>query len=112
MPSSMRLALISLSILASTALPLSGCVTARPLLVQQSACSSLIPPSLRADVESVDPPALNATVGDVWSAFDGQTGRLDTSNTYRTAAIGIVEACEVRDRQAAEQITRPWWQFW
>jgi hypothetical protein len=52
----------------------------------------------------VDLPPANATAGDVWAAFDGQTGRLDTANTYKRAVIETVEACERRDREAAEKI--------
>lgn len=104
--------LISASILLSTALAVSGCVSTPLTLVQPSACSSLVGPSLRADVVPVELPGLTATAGDLWVAFDGQTGRLDTANTYRRAALEIVQACEARDRQAAERIQRPWWRFW
>lgn len=82
------------------------------MLIQASACSSLVPPSLRADVAGVELPSLTATAGDLWIAFDGQTGRLEMANTYRAAAIQIVEACERRDQQAAARITAPWWAFW
>lgn len=68
--------------------------------------------TLRAKVEGVDPPTDNATAGDLWVAFDGQTGRLDTANAYKRAILETVEACEKRDREAAERITRPWWKFW
>lgn len=69
-------------------------------------------PSLRGDVESVDPPGLTSTAGDLWVAFDGQTARLDTANTYRRAVVEIVERCEARDQAAARRITAPWWAFW
>jgi hypothetical protein len=112
MRSTPRQGLISLLVLTSTALLASGCVTAPVTLTPQSACSSLVGPSLRADVAGVELPGLTATAGDLWIAFDGQTGRLDTSNTYRRAALEIVQACEARDAAAARRITAPWWQFW
>lgn len=51
-------------------------------------------------------PAENATVGD-WIVFgDQQTGRLDVANDRTRSAIGIVERCETRDREAVERATR------
>lgn len=42
------------------------------------------------------------TVGD-WIAFaDAQTGQLDKSNDRYRAAVGIVERCEERDREAVK----------
>lgn len=82
------------------------------MLVQSSACSSLVGPTLRADVGPVEIPGPAATAGDLWIAFDGQTGRLDQANMFRRATLEIVEACERRDREAAARITAPWWQFW
>lgn len=112
MRSAMRRGQISLLILTSTGLLLSACATAPVTLVQSSACSSLVPGSLRADVAPATLPTPTATAGDVWIALDAQTGRLETANAYKTAAIQIVEACERRDREAAARITAPWWQFW
>ena len=53
-----------------------------------------------------------STVGD-WVAFaDAQTGQLDKANDRTLSAIGIVERCELRDRQAIGAAGRRWWQFW
>jgi len=94
------------------ALALTGCVTAPVTLAPQTACSTLVGPSLRADVEPVDLPSETATAGDLWTAFDGQSGRLQTSNVYRRAVLEIVSACEERDRVAARRITAHWWEWW
>lgn len=112
MPSTKRRAPISASILISIALAASGCVSARPIVASRSACSSLVGPSLRADVAGVDLPGAAATAGDLWAAFDGQTGRLDTANTFKRAVLETVEACEKRDAEAVREITRPWWRIW
>ncbi|MDE8654761.1 hypothetical protein [Novosphingobium album (ex Liu et al. 2023)] len=46
------------------------------------------------------------TVGD-WIAFsDAQTAQLDKSNDRYGAAVGIVERCEARDREAVRR-SRP-----
>ncbi|KPL67397.1 hypothetical protein SZ64_04320 [Erythrobacter sp. SG61-1L] len=43
------------------------------------------------------------TVGD-WIAFgDAQTGQLDKANDRYRAAVGIVERCEERDREAVKR---------
>jgi len=60
-------------------------------------------------VEPVDLPPAEATAGQVWTAFDGQTGRLDVANTYKRAAIETVEACERRDAAAIARLKAPWW---
>lgn len=100
------------SILASTALLFCGCAGVPLTVVQPTACSSLIPPTLRADVPPVDLPSTSATAGDLWVAFDGQTGRLDTSNAYRRAILETLAACEARDAETARRLTRPWWRVW
>lgn len=73
-----------------------------------SACSSLVGPSLRADVEGVDLPPLDADAGEVYIALDGQTGRLDTANLNKRAVLEVVERCEARDQAAVTQ--RSFWQ--
>ena len=69
-------------------------------------------PSLRADVAPVDRPAETATAGDLWTAFDGQTRKLDTANTFKRAIVETVEGCEKRDAAAVVKATRPWWKVW
>lgn len=47
-----------------------------------------------------------STVGD-WIAYaDAQTGQLDKANERTRAAIGIVERCEERDREAVKKARR------
>jgi hypothetical protein len=42
-----------------------------------------------------------------WIAFaDAQTGQLDKSNDRYSAAVGIVERCEERDREAVKRARR------
>jgi hypothetical protein len=46
---------------------------------------------------------MGATVGD-WIGFaDAQTAQLDKANERTIAAIGIVERCEGRDREAVKR---------
>lgn len=46
------------------------------------------------------------TVGD-WETFaDAQTGQLDKANDHYASAVGIVERCEARDREAVKR-SRP-----
>lgn len=70
-----------------------------------NACSSLLPTEWRAGVPGAELPA-GSTVGD-WIAFgDAQTGQLDKANERTSAAIGIVERCELRDREAIKKARR------
>jgi hypothetical protein len=74
-----------------------------------SACSSLLPAEWREGVAGAELPPfgpLGSTVGD-WIAFaDAQTGQLDKANERTAAAIGIVERCEARDREAVSKARR------
>lgn len=112
MQSAKHRALISALILISTALV--GCVHAGPTLTAtpRSACSSLVGESLRADVPPVGLPPENATAGDLWVAFNGQTYQLGTANRFSRAKLEIIEACEKRDAAAVEHLTRKWWEVW
>lgn len=102
-------ALASASILASTMLLVGGCASARHTLELPTACSSLVGPSLRADVPPVAMPAVDATAGEVWTALDGQTGRLDIANSNRRAVLEVVEGCEARDAATVKRLNAPWW---
>lgn len=80
---------------------LGACVSAPPILATRSACSTLLPAEWRAGVPGAPLPE-GDTVGD-WIAFaDAQTGQLDKSNDRYRAAVGIVERCEERDREAVK----------
>lgn len=84
---------------------LAGCVAAPPVLSASSPCSTLLPDEWKAGVASAPLPD-GKTVGD-WIAFaDAQTGQLDKANDRYSAAVGIVERCEERDRQAVKR-SRP-----
>lgn len=75
-------------------------------MTTQTACSTLLPASWREGVEGADLPPAVATVAD-WIGFgDAQTAQLDKANERYDAAVGIVERCEERDRQAIERSRR------
>ena len=68
-------------------------------------CAALLPAEWRDGVAPAELPD-GETVG-AWIAFaDAQTGRLDMANARTRDAIGIVERCEVRDREAVARATR------
>lgn len=92
-----------LPLLATLALP--ACAGAPPIAAIPAACSTLIPDSWRAGVPGAPLPDGGA-VGD-WIAFgDAQTGQLDKANGRTTDAIGIIERCEARDREAVNAVGR------
>lgn len=69
-----------------------------------SACSSLLPSEWREGVPGAVLPG--STTAD-WIAFaDAQTAQLDKANDRTKAAIGIVERCEARDREAVGKARR------
>ena len=105
MPFALPLAPLRLSILLFAILALPACVSAPPILAIPAACSALLPTEWR---EGVPPAALpdGRTVAD-WIAFaDAQTGQLDKANGRTRDAIGIVERCEARDREAVTKARR------
>lgn len=83
---------------------LCGCAT--PIVTAQpSSCSSLLPPDWKQGVAGAPMPE-GDTVADWISFGDAQTGKLDMANARTKDAIGIVERCEERDRQAIRKATR------
>ncbi len=89
-----------------TALLLPACATGPRTPINRAAlpCSDLVQGPLATDVPPADLPPDPATVAD-WQVFgDAQTGRLETSNLYRRAALEIVRRCEARDRQLDQQL--------
>jgi hypothetical protein len=73
-------------------------------------CSALIPPSYRRPVAGTPLPPTDATAGDLWTALDGQTGRLDQANSRSADLISIAEACQARQAAVARQLAqKPWW---
>jgi hypothetical protein len=99
-----------LSILLLPAPLVAGCVATPPIVASQSACSSLIPDSWREGVEGASLPRAD-TVGE-WMVYgDAQTGQLDKANSRTVDAIGVIERCEARDRDAVNRSRRRWWQI-
>ena len=97
--------------LAPLVLGLTACANGPPIVAASSACSALLPPEWRSPVPGAPLPS-GETVGD-WIAFaDAQTGQLDRANDRTVSAIGIVERCEARGREAVEAAGKHWWQVW
>ena len=92
---------------ACTALALTGCAGARPIVTASGAdCAGLVPSEWRGGVAGAPLPGEQAVVGD-WIAFaDEQTGRLDTANGRMADAMNIIEACEANGRAAAARVRR------
>lgn len=90
------------------ALPLAvlpACSTTTTVNRPASACSTLVPKSLRAKTPGWAVPTVD-TVPAWAAAFVGQTGQLAVSDTKGAAALEIVEACEARDAEVVKQLTR------
>lgn len=118
MSSMLRQARTSPLILSLIVLAVSGCASAMPIDPEPGPpaalgpCSSLIADSLRGDVPPVAMPDEDASAGDLWKGFDGQTGQLDIANRFKRAAIETVETCELRDRAVREYLQAPFWKRW
>lgn len=93
-------------IIAAASLALAGCLTRPVVTTQQISCTALIPSDWKQGVAGIPLPGLDAAVGEVWAAFDGQTGRLDQANGRTRDSIGIVERCEARDALAVKRGSR------
>jgi len=76
-------------------------------LAAKSDCSQLVPGSWRAGVASAPVPARAQDELEQlkeWINFGvAQTGQLEKANDRTTDAIGIIERCEERDREAIER---------
>lgn len=102
-----------------------GCVTSPPIIADKTACSALIPDSMRDPVPGADAPrtvqrdVLTPDADDIerleaevrqlrgqlreWTGFGvGQTGQLAKANDESAAKLAIIERCEERDRAAIE----------
>lgn len=97
LPSLFMLTLIAL------AAALSAC--APPIAAIPAACASLLPDTWRTPVPGAPLPE-GSTVADWISFADQQTGQLDKANDRLLAAIGVVERCEARDREAVNRAKR------
>lgn len=82
-----------------------GCVGAPPIAAIPAACASLLPDTWRTPVPGAPLPE-GSTVADWISFADQQTGQLDKANDRLLAAIGVVERCEARDREAVKRAKR------
>jgi hypothetical protein len=101
----MRLGLVFIT----PGLLLSACATRTVYNRPASDCSTLVPKSLVAPTPGAPLPS-DPSAG-AWVVFgDAQTGQLDKANIDKQAQFDIVQACEKRDREAAQKVTkRPWW---
>lgn len=89
---------------------LSACASRPVPILNVGPCSALIPDSWRAAIPAPNLPE-GQTAGE-WTAYaDAAVGQLDKANGRAADIISITEACEARDRSAADQVHRPWWKF-
>lgn len=92
-------------LVAAIALSLSACAGAPVVTTTPSSCAVLLPPEWKEGVAGAPLPA-GDEIAD-WIVFgDAQTGRLDIANDHTKSAIGIIERCEARDKQAVERATK------
>lgn len=115
MPSCRALGLLRLSTLLCLSALTPGCVSTPPLVTTLAAldCASLIPNSYRKPVASVGLLRVGATVGDLATALDGQTARLDQANGRTQDVIDIAEACKARQAEVLKALQpKPWWKVW
>lgn len=98
-------ALLSLFLLPLIPLAATLSACAPPIAAIPAACASLLPDIWRQPVPGAPLPE-GSSVADWVSFADQQTGQLDKANERTLAAIGIVERCEARDREAVKRAKR------
>lgn len=90
-------------------LALSGCVSSS-VYATKSDCSQLVPAAWRDGVPNAAPPPQSPDELEqlkAWINFGiAQTGNLQTANSRTADAVGIIERCEARDREAIENADR------
>lgn len=74
----------------------------------------MIPPSYRKPVAATPLPAADALAGDLWSALDDQTARLDQANGRTADVIAMADACQQHQAKVIASLAppHPWWRFW
>jgi hypothetical protein len=95
-------------------------VLAPPVYQTANTCSTLIPeywykPTPDDPLWGIESAALPADrSAGAWVQFgEAQTGQLDKANGRTKDAVGIVQKCEARDRDAFDALQpKPWWKFW
>jgi hypothetical protein len=97
--------LCAAALLTATALAVSGCVTAGPILAEAGNCSGYIPQAWREPVPGAELPEGN-TVGDWISFADREAAQLDKANGRMADTLRIVGECEKRAARAVER-SRP-----
>ena len=115
MPSKPRLGRPLLWLLLSTTPAVSGCAatTPMPAILPALDCAAIIPPSYRKPVAPTPLPAADAVAGDLWSALDDQTSRLDQANGHTADVIAIADACQQHQAKVIASLApHPWWRFW
>ena len=87
-------------------LALTACVSTS-VFAPTTSCSSLVPDEFRERTEHTPAPEKGADPLDTlknWINFGvGQTAKVEDSDDRRIAAIGIIERCEERDREAIKR---------
>lgn len=97
-------ALLSLLILTSCALSVTGCAGTTLVVAPAIKCSRLIPQGWRTPVPGAVIPS--ADQGGLGVALDSQTGRLDTANDRTLGSIEITETCEAMQEEATKELQR------
>lgn len=92
--------------IAAASLALAACLTRPVVTTQQISCTALVPSDWKQGVMGIPLPGLDSAVGELWSALDAQTGKLDQANGHTKDAIGIVERCEARDAAGVKRGSR------
>lgn len=100
-----RMALIKPCLLPLMVLAAMPSACAPPIAAIPAACASLLPDVWRTPVPGAPMP-VGSTVADWISFADQQTGQLDKANERTLAAIGVIERCEARDREAVKRARR------
>lgn len=73
----------------------------------------MIPPSYRTPVAPTPLPPEDATAGDLWEAFDGQTTQLDQANGRSADLVAIADGCQARQAAVLKALLpKPWWKVW
>ena len=87
-----------------------ACVRSPPIYAPPPPCSSLIPDDWRTPVKDAPAPELaddDSTRLRAWIGFGlGQTGQLRIANGRTRDALGIIDRCEARDREAVKRSGR------
>lgn len=86
----------------------------QPLVLAAIECAPLVPQSYREKLQGVGPLPQGATIGTLADRLDEQTSNLDRANGRTSDVIGLIDACDKRNKGIIRELVpeKQWYEIW